>query len=468
MANTQTLGIEEQRIVVGRDRGRERALGRERLVEGLVAVSFLVVATVMAALLSSPRTFDATTVALLVGAYVVACRIQFEVADGGYTVPTQVILVPMLFVLPTPVVPLVVSLSWLIGRSVDYATGEASAHRAFHLFGDSWHAVGPALVLCAASAQTFSWDNWPIYVLALLSQFAFDFVSAAGRAYFIDRTSPLEQVRVMGLVYGLDGALAPIGLLGAYAAVTVMPAMSLLSLPLCAMLAWLASERRARIDQALELSSAYRGTALLLGDVVEAADAYTGSHSRGVVDLALAVSERLGLDRTQQRNVEFGALLHDVGKIAVPNEILNKPGPLDESEWEIIRRHTVEGERMLNRVGGVLGDVGRIVRSSHEHYDGRGYPDGLFAEEIPIEARVISCCDAYSAMTTDRAYRTAMATSAALAEVSRCAGTQFDPGVAATLVEVVRDSAAVPYSSASTASSSATTSPSRRMAASPS
>ena len=333
----------------------------------------------MAAWVPSARAFELPTAALLIGAYVIACRIQFEAADGGYTVPTQIVLVPMLFVLPTPFVPLIVAFSWLLGRLPDYLTGEASPYRAFHILGDSWHAVGPALVLCAAGAQTFAWADWPIYLLALLAQFAFDFGAASRRAWLIDGTPPGELLRGLGLVFALDGGLAPIGLLGAYAAVTVSPALCLLSLPLCLVLAKLAGERRARIDKALELSSAYRGTALLLGDVVEADDAYTGSHSRGVVELALAVSDRLELDPTQRRNVEFGALLHDVGKISVPKEIINKPGRLNDEEWAIIRRHTIEGERMLEP-GWRRPRRGRpIVRSSHEHYDGSRYPDGLAA-----------------------------------------------------------------------------------------
>ncbi len=432
-----TRAAEIEQIAIGRTRARERALGRERLVEASAAVIFLLVAVALAAFVPSDRDLDLSSAAILIGAYVVACRIQFETPDGGYTVPTEIVLVPMLFVLPTPVVPLIVALSWILGRLADYATGQANPHRVFHLFGDSWHALGPAIVLCAAGAQTFAWSDWPIYLLALLAQFAMDSVSAAGRAWLIDDTPPAKLLPSMGFVYALDGGLAPIGLLGAYAAVTVHPALCLLGLPLCAVLATLAAERRARIDNALELSSAYRGTALLLGDVVEADDAYTGSHSRGVVELALAVSDRLGLDATQRRNVEFGALLHDVGKISVPKEIINKPGPLSPAEWEIIHQHTIEGERMLNRVGGVLGEVGRIVRYSHEHYDGAGYPDGLAGDAIPIEARIVSCCDAYSAMTTTRAYRGAMNRDEALAEVRRCSGTQFDPEVAAALVEIV-------------------------------
>jgi HD-GYP domain-containing protein (c-di-GMP phosphodiesterase class II) len=406
------------------------------MAEAGVAVAFLATAFAMALLMSSPRSLHGSTLAILIGAYVVSSRAKFDIADG-YTVPTELILVPMLFLLPTPVVPLVVSFSYLLGRLFDYATGRTSIYRAFHAFGDCWHAVGPALVLIIAGAQVFSWDNWPIYLFALLAQFSFDFFAAAVREHLIDGTSPLTLVKLVTPVYALDGALAPIGLLAAFAAIELGPALCLLIVPLAAVLAVLSQERQARIDQAIELSSAYQGTAMLLGDVVEADDAYTGSHSRGVVELSLAVSDRLGLNAHQRRNVEFAALLHDVGKIAVPKEIINKPGPLDAEEWKIMHRHTIEGETMLNRVGGVLAEIGRIVRSSHEHYDGTGYPDGLIGEEIPIEARIVTCCDAFSAMTTTRSYRKAMPPEAALTELGKCAGTQFDPQVAKALGTVV-------------------------------
>ena len=396
----------------------------------------MVVAVAMVLFLESPRALDLGTLAVLVVAYVVACRAKFDIADG-YTVPTELVLVPMLFLLPTPVVPLVVSLSWLLGRLIDFASGRTSVHRAFHVFGDCWHAVGPALVIVVAGVQTFSWDSWPVYLAALAAQFAFDFAAATGRAWLIDGTPPAVVVRMIGPVYGLDAALAPIGLLAAAVAVAVGPAVCLLVIPLALVLAVLSRERQTRVDQALALSEAYQGTALLLGDVVEADDAYTGSHSRGVVELSLAVGDRLGLGFEQRRNVEFAALLHDVGKIAVPDEIINKEGPLDEAEWEVMRQHTIEGERMLKRIGGVLAEVGKIVRASHEDFDGSGYPDGLAGEEIPVEARIVTCCDAFSAMTTTRSYRKAMGTEAAIAELRRCAGTQFDPRVVDVLVELV-------------------------------
>ena len=432
LTNTPEL---ERLFAQGRERAALPAYGRERAVEVGMAVAFLATAIAMALLISSPRPLELVTLAVLVVAYVIVCQAQFDVADG-YTVPTQLVLVPMLFLLPTPAVPLIVSLSWALGRILDYASGRTNIYRAFHVFGDCWHAVGPALILILFGAQVFAWDEWPVNALALLAQFAFDFAATSVRSRLIDGQPTWAELRLLAPVYGLDAALAPVGLLVAFASIQLGPAVCLLVIPLAAVLAVLSRERETRIEQALELSAAYQGTALLLGDVVEADDAYTGSHSRGVVELSLAVSDRLGLDTRQRRNVEFAALLHDVGKIAVPKEIINKPGPLDEAEWAVMHRHTIEGEAMLNRVGGVLADVGRIVRSSHEHYDGSGYPDGLAGEEIPIEARIVTCCDAFSAMTTTRSYRKAMPMDAAIAELRACAGTQFDPEVVAALMAI--------------------------------
>ena len=153
-----------------------------------------------------------------------------------------------------------------------------------------------------------------------------------------------------------------------------------------------------------------------------------------MVELTVAVADALGVDDETRRAAEFGALLHDVGKVAIPNEIINKPGPLDDEEWTIMKTHTIEGQRMLERVGGLLARVGVVVRASHERYDGGGYPDGLAGEAIPLAARIVSACDAFNAMTTDRSYRKALSLEVALAELRNNAGTQFDPDVVDALV----------------------------------
>jgi len=177
-----------------------------------------------------------------------------------------------------------------------------------------------------------------------------------------------------------------------------------------------------------------RGTAQLLADVVEADDAYTAAHSRHVVELAVNVAITLGLDAGARRRVELGALLHDVGKLAVPEAILNKRGPLTRVEWAIMKQHTAVGARMLTAAGPELAEIAPIVRASHERMDGRGYPDGLAGEAIPVEARIVACCDAFSAMTTDRPYRAALPLDEAVAELRANAGTQFDAPVVEALI----------------------------------
>jgi HD-GYP domain-containing protein (c-di-GMP phosphodiesterase class II) len=215
------------------------------------------------------------------------------------------------------------------------------------------------------------------------------------------------------------------------------PYAFLLVLPLCGLLGVFALERRLRMRQALALSHAYRGTAMLLGDVVEDDDKYTGEHSRTVLELALPVGDALGVSARERRDLEFAALLHDVGKMAIPKGIVNKAGPLTHEEMALMRTHTIEGHRILSRFGGVLGGVGAIVRACHERWDGAGYPDGLAGKRIPLAARIIFCCDALNAMSTDRAYRAALPLPAALAELRDNAGTQFDPRVVEVLTGLV-------------------------------
>jgi putative nucleotidyltransferase with HDIG domain len=176
--------------------------------------------------------------------------------------------------------------------------------------------------------------------------------------------------------------------------------------------------------------------------VIEADDAATGVHSRAVAPLTIAVATRLGLSVRDLRIAELVALLHDVGKIRIPNAIIHKPGQLSADERAIVEQHTIEGERMLGTVGGLLAEVGRFVRSHHERWDGAGYPDRLVAEEIPLISRIVCCCDALHAMTNDRAYREALTVAAALDELERCSGTQFDPQVVDALVAALASEAA--------------------------
>ncbi len=164
-------------------------------------------------------------------------------------------------------------------------------------------------------------------------------------------------------------------------------------------------------------------------------------HQRGVGVLALSVGRRLGLDGEELDVLARAAELHDVGKIAIPDAILAKPGPLDAEEWRFMRRHTILGERIL-MAASALRPVARLVRSSHERFDGGGYPDGLRGTEIPLGARIIFVCDAFDAMTSTRTYSRAISRAAAVAELHACAGTQFDPDVVLALIATLEQSSA--------------------------
>ncbi len=170
------------------------------------------------------------------------------------------------------------------------------------------------------------------------------------------------------------------------------------------------------------------------------------AHSVQVGRLSVAVGEELGLTGAELTRLQHAAELHDIGKLAIPDAILAKPGPLSAAEWALIRRHTLIGERILDGSPMYAG-VGAAIRASHERFDGRGYPDRLVGSDIPLAARIIAVCDAFDAMTAPRAYRSyrdQLGADAALAEVRRRAGAQFDPDVVEAFATVLDRRAAVP------------------------
>ena len=187
-----------------------------------------------------------------------------------------------------------------------------------------------------------------------------------------------------------------------------------------------------RLASGPDKAARYRAAASL-AKAVDARDAYTGYHSTRVGDLAARVAKRVGLDPEQVELTRLAGSLHDLGKLAIPEEILHKPGSLSDSEWLVLERHPQIGFRMLDSLGVDL--VANLVLHHHERWDGGGYPDGLAGRQIPLGARIIFVADAYDAMTTERSYRAMRSSEAALAELRRCAGTQFDPAVVAAFTE---------------------------------
>jgi len=426
----------DQHVGVIREEETGGMHGRNLMSALFFASGFLVLATALPFALPSSRSPSVATVLALIAAYAAASQARFEVGTGLF-LPTGLIFVPMLFLLPLGWVPAAICAGLLLGSSTDLLRRGLPLERILIVPLNCWYAIGPVLVLAVAGESAPSLSHWPIYVAALAAQCATDYAIQAPHQRFVNGVPFSLMARYMSWAFLVEAALAPVGLLVALAAVDHPVALTFV-LPLIALLFVFAREREVRMDHALELSHAYRGTALLLGDVVEADDAYTGLHSRDVVSLVLDVCDKLGVDARARRDAEFAALLHDVGKIKIPSEIINKPGKLTDDEFELIKTHTVEGERLLSQVGGLLGSVGHIVRSCHEDWDGTGYPDGLRGEEIPLIARIVRCCDAFSAMTTDRSYRKAMPVAEAIAELHRCSGTDFDPAVVNALTETIQ------------------------------
>jgi diguanylate cyclase (GGDEF)-like protein len=579
-------------------------------------------ALAVAFVLPAHRPFSIVAAVLLIGSYAAVSRVEFELGPGS-AVPTQLVLVPMFFLLPVSLVPLSVAAGYLLGLLVDQVQGKRHGQRAFVLLSYCWHSVGPTVVLALFAHGDVRWSDSLVYVAALGSQFAFDFASSTAREKLAFGVSPRALVPFLGWVYGVDALLAPVALVVASVSVET-PYACLLALPLVGLLALLARDRTRRIEHALELSEAYRGAmrearsdpltclgnrlaweealeqaadatgpvsvilvdldglklandtrghefgdhllrtlanlirgsvraadvvariggdefgVLMLdtdeagceavaarirrrfanaavegfplsaavghasrpsaaaaaaaeaardadmqmylekrarapwlhdvedlvsrrrtdavrslrgrrtvsthGDAADACDLLLAAlrerdesleqHLRDVADLAVAVAERLGVPASQLEDVGRAAKLHDVGKVAVPDAIVGKDGPLTEDEWAVMRRHPLIGERILVGAPG-LGDVARLVRASHERYDGAGYPDGLRGHEIPLGARILYVCDAYDAMTSDRPYREKMTHATALAELRANAATQFDPLVVDAFCDVV-------------------------------
>ena len=399
--------------------------------------SFVVAAVLLATLVPTDRSLEWGSALIATVLLALSSRVIFEVGSC-YTMPTQLVFVPMLFVLPPELVPIFVAAGLALGKLSSSAQGELAVGRIAMALGDSWFALGAALLFALAGAPDPGEAGWLLLIGALGTQFTVEFAASRVRDVLHGGASLREQILESRWINLVDALLAPVGLAFAFAAVG-RPWTMLLAAPLLVLLLIFARERLARLESLIELSGAYRGTAYVLGDMVGHDDAYTGVHSQGVVELAIGVADRAGLDERARRNVEFGALLHDVGKVAIPNELINKPGPLNEREWTIVRTHTIEGQRILEKIGGLMSSIGTVVRSSHERFDGTGYPDGLAGGLIPIESRIIAACDAFSAMTTDRPYRDAMSIEEAIAELEDNSGTQFDPEIVELLVTGVRE-----------------------------
>jgi putative nucleotidyltransferase with HDIG domain len=425
--------LQEQELLAETLEHNATGLSARELLLGVLTAPTFTAAVAGLWLLRPPQPFAVVPAIVCFVVLAVAMEVSFDM-PFGIAPASQLGFVPLLFALPLALVPVAVTLAWVPMYVRVIARREVRPARLLLLPLNCWFALGPVIVFAVAHTAP-AHAGAPLLLAALGAQILADFVVSSLR-FRILRDADLSALLRSSWVYLIDAALSGIGLVVAEQ-VRTAPVAVLSLVPLLGLFAIFARERHRRLESMLELSSAYRGTALVLGDVIEADDGYTGEHCKSVVSLALELAEHLNLSADRQRNLEFAALLHDVGKIAIPKEIINKPGKLDPHEWTIIKTHTLEGQKMLDRVGGFMREVGMIVRSHHERWDGGGYPDGLAGEQIPIEARIISCCDTWNAMRTDRPYRKALDHATAEAELRSAASTQLDPGLVDSLLELV-------------------------------
>jgi HD-GYP domain-containing protein (c-di-GMP phosphodiesterase class II) len=431
--SSATVDLQTELVAASRERVVSRLSRRERLTHGSTAFLFVIAAASLAAH-GVPSTHGPWLLTgLFVASVALASRIELEVGSG-FASPVELVVIPMLFAMQAGQVPAAVALGLVLGQLPSYLDGSVPTQRIIVAIGNASYTLAPALVFVLFYDRGGGPGEWAaVTAVALCAQFIGDGAVSTAREYFAVGVKPRSLAQPLGWIFFVDACLAAVGFAASLAGSLWAPAF-LLPLPLLLLTRLFAHERSDRVSHALELSAAYRGTAFLLGDVVEADDAYTGAHSRSVVDLAVAVADHLALDARSRHLAELTALLHDVGKIRIPKPIINKEGPLTAEEWAIIELHTIDGEQLLSQVGGLLTEVGHIVRSCHERYDGRGYPDGLAGEGIPLVARIVCGCDAFNAMTTTRPYRAAMPAEEAREELMRNRGTQFDPNVVDALL----------------------------------
>src|ERR671915_2268808 len=297
---------------------------REAIVRGVSGTAFFLVAVFLAAALPSERGTDTLVVFALIAAYALVSRVRFEFGDT-YVVPEQLIFVPMLALAPLPLVPAMVAAGAVLAVVPDFIRGTWHWDRTITTLGDCWFSIGPVLVLAALAPETATLAVAEVYALAYVAQVAGDLVWTVLRDRLVDRLPLREVLSYFAGCARVDAILSPLAFLVAVGASSAPIALVALG-PLVWLLEIFSRDRRERYAAALELNRAYRGTVMLLSDVL---------------DLVDAVADELGVDRESRQELEFAAMLHDVGKISIPKELLRKPTGLTASEFEVVKSHTI-------------------------------------------------------------------------------------------------------------------------------
>jgi HD domain len=418
---------------------------RESVVVGTLAIGYLAVALAVALALPSERELQPLVVLTLLAAYVGVSRIRFEVG-AGYVSAEQLVFVPMLFFVPLPLVLLLVPVAFALSDLPDILAGRAHRDRWMNALADSWFALGSVSVLALFAPGAPHVDLAPVYLAALAAQVAVGTTVALAREHFVGRLALRDELRSAAAAYQLDVLLSPVGFAIAVAAAAWGQLVLLMLIPVAAGVWALSRVHHASCDRLVAEHEAYWGRFLNDARRLErCAYGHVSEDWRCMPELALAVGTELGLDTAARAELAQAAQAAARGPAAA-GESSPRPNPLAVERRLRLAAALMEGR--LYQLGADdlaaglrferLRRQADLVRLSRERYDGRGYPDGLRGEAIPLEARILACCEAYGAMTAGRADRTPMSGETALEEIRRAAGTRFDPAVVQALERALR------------------------------
>jgi HD domain len=412
---------------------------RESVVVGSLALGYLAAAAVLLLVLPAGRELEPLVVVALFAAYVGVSRIRFEVG-AGYVSAEQLVFVPLLFLVPLPLVLLLVPVAFALSDLPDILAGRAHRDRWMNALADSWYVLGSVSVLGLLAPGAPSPELAPVYAAALAAQVGLGTGAALVREYFVGRLALRDELRSAAAAYQLDVLLSPVGFAIACAATAWGP-LALASL-LPAALATLALSRAhsARCDRLVAEHEAYWRRFLADARRLElCGQDSVSSDWRSAPELALAVGAELGLPTAER--TELAQAAQAAARSAALRDARAERRALVAEHMLRLAAAVIEGRLCRAGAGDLVPELGLerlrrqadVVRLSRERYDGSGRPDGLRGEAIPLAARVIACCDAYSAMTSGRPHRTPMSGEIALEELRRGAGSRFDPEVVGAL-----------------------------------